>query len=65
LASISGSGSFQPLTALWCDGRDLKYFNFSNNSIITRSRFHGLTTLQGEQIAAYIRSLRFPNPGRP
>jgi hypothetical protein len=53
------------LTALWCDGRDLKYFNFSNNSIITRSRFHGLTTLQGEQIAAYIRSLRFPNPGRP
>jgi hypothetical protein len=47
------------------DGRDLKYFNFSNTSIITRSRFHGLTTEQGEQIASYIRSLSVPNPGRP
>jgi hypothetical protein len=43
----------------------LKYFNFSNTSIITRSRFHGPTTQQGEQIASYIRSLRVPNPGRP
>lgn len=47
------------------DGRDLKYFNFSNNSIIARSRFHGLSTVEGEQIASYIRSLPFPNPGRP
>jgi hypothetical protein len=47
------------------DGRDLKYFNFSNSSIISRSRFHGLSTLQGEQIASYIRSLPLPNPGRP
>ena len=47
------------------DGRDLKYFNFSNTSVVTRSRFHGLTTLQGELIASYIRSLPFPNPGRP
>jgi hypothetical protein len=47
------------------DGRDLKYFNFSNASIVARSRFHGLTTLQGEQIASYIRSLALPNPGRP
>ena len=47
------------------DGRDLKYFNFSNASIIARSRFHGLSTLQGEQIASYIRSLQLPNPGRP
>jgi hypothetical protein len=47
------------------DGRDLKYFNFSNASIIDRSRFHGLSTLQGEQIASYIRSLPLPNPGRP
>jgi hypothetical protein len=47
------------------DGRDLKYFNFSNTSIIARSRFHGLTAQQGEQIATYIRSLRIPNPGRP
>src|SRR5262249_20777858 len=29
------------------------------------SRFHGLSTLQGEQIASYIRSLPVPNPGRP
>jgi len=27
------------------DGRDLKYFNFSNASIVDRSRFHGLSTL--------------------
>lgn len=47
------------------DGRDLKYFNFSNASIIDRSRFHGLSVLQGEQIASYIRSLPVPNPGRP
>lgn len=47
------------------DGRDLKYFNFSNHSIIARSRFHGLSQLQGEQIASYIRSLPGPNPGRP
>jgi hypothetical protein len=47
------------------DGRDLKYFNFSNASIVARSSFHGLSTLQGEQIASYIRSLPLPNPGRP
>jgi len=47
------------------NGLDLKYFNFSNTSIVARSRFHGLTTLQGEQIASYIRSLPLPSPGRP
>jgi hypothetical protein len=47
------------------DGRDLKYFNFSNASIIERSRFHGLTILEGEDIASYIRSLPLPSPGRP
>jgi hypothetical protein len=47
------------------DGRDLKYFNFSNYSIVSRSCFHGLSTRQGEQIASYIRSLPLPNPGRP
>ena len=47
------------------DGRDLKYFNFSNASIVDRSRFHDLSILQGEQIASYIRSLPLPNPGRP
>ncbi len=47
------------------DGRDLKYFNYSNQSIIARSVFHGLSAAEGEQIASYIRSLRTPNPGRP
>jgi len=47
------------------DGRDLKYFSYSNASIIARARFHGLSTLQSEQIASYIRSLPLPHPGRP
>ena len=53
------------------DGRDLKYFNFSNYSIIQRAQFHGLTQTQGQQIASYIRTLRnadgtpVPSPGRP
>jgi hypothetical protein len=47
------------------DGRDLKYFNYSNTSIQARSMFHGLTATQGNQIASYIRSLNLPNPGRP
>lgn len=44
------------------DGRDLKYFNYSNYSIEARSVFHGLTVLQGQQIASYIRSLTTPAP---
>ncbi|HEX3351588.1 MAG TPA: hypothetical protein VHS34_02100 [Terriglobales bacterium] len=47
------------------DGRDLKYFNYSNGSIVARARFHGLSALQSEQIASYIRSLPLPHPGRP
>jgi hypothetical protein len=47
------------------DGRDLKYYNFSNKSIIARSEFHGLTNTQGKQIASYIRTLPTKNPGRP
>ncbi len=47
------------------DGRDLKYFNYSNNSIQARAVFHGLTAQQGAQIASYIRSLNVANPGRP
>ncbi|MFZ5439904.1 MAG: hypothetical protein ACOZQL_07830 [Myxococcota bacterium] len=39
------------------DGRDLAYFNFSNHSIIYRSRFHGLSEAEGEQIASYVRSV--------
>jgi len=47
------------------DGRDLKYFNYSNYSIHARAVFHGLTAQQGDQIASYIRSLPVNNPGRP
>jgi hypothetical protein len=47
------------------DGRDLKYFNYSSNSIMERSLFHGLTARQGWQIASYVRSLPGPAPGRP
>ncbi|GAA0765461.1 hypothetical protein LRH25_09185 [Ideonella azotifigens] len=36
-------------------GRDLQYFNYSDNAIVQRSRFHGLSKLQGQQIAAYLR----------
>jgi hypothetical protein len=38
------------------DGRDLQYFNYSNNAIVQRSRFHGLSEAQGKQIAAYLRA---------
>lgn len=37
------------------DGSDLQYFNYSNNAIVQRSRFHGLTQKQGEQIAQWLR----------
>ncbi|HEY0707677.1 MAG TPA: hypothetical protein VGG33_12820, partial [Polyangia bacterium] len=37
------------------EGRDRQYFNYSNRSIVARSRFHGLSEEQGQQIAAYIR----------
>jgi hypothetical protein len=47
------------------DGRDLKYFCYSNNSIESRAQFHGLTAQQGIQIASYIRSLNQVYPGRP
>jgi cytochrome c553 len=46
------------------DGRDLKYFHFSSWSIEARSTFHGLTALQGKQIASYIRSLPTPAPAQ-
>ncbi|MDX1418486.1 MAG: PA14 domain-containing protein [Rubricoccaceae bacterium] len=44
------------------DGRDLKYFNYSNHAIEARSRFHGLSELEAQQIASYIRSLDVPAP---
>jgi hypothetical protein len=46
------------------DGRDLKYFNYSNNTIRIRSMFHGLTSTQADQIASYIRTLSTPAPSQ-
>jgi hypothetical protein len=40
------------------DARDLQYFNYSNNSIIQRAQFHGLTAAQGQQIAEFVRSVQ-------
>jgi hypothetical protein len=40
------------------DGRDLYQFNYSNRSIVERAKFHGLTPVEGEQIASYIRNLK-------
>lgn len=39
------------------DGRDLKYFNYSNRAIVVRAMFHGLSAKQGEEIASYIGTL--------
>jgi len=38
-------------------GFDLKYFNFSNESIEARAQFHGLTYQDGRDIAAFIRNV--------
>ncbi len=46
------------------DGRDLKYFNYSNWSNIVRSQFHGLSESNAIDIAAYIRSHPSVAPGR-
>ncbi|MBD2770145.1 T9SS type A sorting domain-containing protein [Hymenobacter sp. BT664] len=47
------------------NARDLKYFAYSNKSIIERVKFHGLSQDQGEKIASYVRSLNLKQPGRP
>ncbi len=47
------------------DGRDLAYFAYSNESIINRAVFHGLSIEKAEMIASYIRSLDVPRHGRP
>jgi hypothetical protein len=46
------------------DGRDLKYFAFSNRSIEVRSQFHGLSVQESRDIAAYIRAHSSTVPGR-
>ena len=67
---VDGPGSNVVLRASCSDchakgGEDLKYFNYSNRSIIERSRFHGLSQADGEKIASFIRSLGTPSPGTP
>ncbi len=47
------------------NGADLKYFGYSNQTIIERAKFHGLSQTQGEQIASYIRNLPVKAVGRP
>ena len=47
------------------DGRDLKYFNYSNWSNIVRSMFHGKSEQQAKDIAAYVRANASSAPGRP
>ena len=61
----SREGSFIKAKCTHChaaDGQDLKYFNYSNLSIVERSIYHGLTRAQGERIASYIRNLSSPAP---
>jgi hypothetical protein len=38
-------------------GDDIQAFAFSNKSIVARAKFHDLSETEGQQIAAYIRSL--------
>lgn len=40
------------------NGLDLWYFNYSNETITARSRFHGLSESASKKIAAYIRNLQ-------
>lgn len=68
--NISEKG--QPLKAKcsdchFTDGYDLKYFNYSDKSIVARSKYHGLSEQQGLALASYIRSLDVPyqEKGRP
>lgn len=50
-------------------GQDLQYFNYSNNAIVQRSRFHGLSAQQGAQIVAFLRTSlqgeRYASSARP
>jgi hypothetical protein len=47
------------------DARDFHYFNYSNKFLHAAAMISGLTDQQGLQIASYVRSINFPNPGRP
>ena len=67
---IDGPLSPKPMRARCADchtttGSDLKYFSYSNHSIIERAKFHGLTEQAGKDLAAYIRGLDVAAVGRP
>ena len=47
------------------DGSDLQYYAYSNHAIIERSKFHGMTQTESEQVASYIRSLAVSSHGTP
>jgi cytochrome c553 len=69
LKQPNGSGSLVTLKAHCADchtqdGRDLKYFNYSNNTIYQRSLFHGLNKTQANQLVTYIRTLGCRLPHR-
>lgn len=36
--------------------RDLQYFNYSNNAIVQRARFHGLSDTEAKLLVAYVRA---------
>jgi hypothetical protein len=62
--------SMRTITARCADchsttGSDLKYFGYSNNAIVERAKFHGLTEKAGKDLAAYIRGLNVVTEGRP
>jgi len=65
-----GAGSTKPLQAHCSDchaddGRDLKYFAYTNVAIVERAKFHGLSDAHGKDIAAYIRGIDVGVFGRP
>jgi cytochrome c553 len=47
------------------DGRDLKYFGYSNLAIVEMAKRFGLSAAEGEQIASHVRALPIESPGRP
>lgn len=72
-ATLRDGGVDKPILQAKCsdchayDGADLKYFNYSDKSIIARSIFHEISEGDAKKIASYIRSLKIPyqNNGRP
>lgn len=41
-------------------GRDLQYFNYSDKSIQERSKFHGLSNEEAQNIVAFVRNIDIP-----